>query len=148
MSSKWRRPSLHSLVHMHNETEQGGEGYGSKFLGVVRIAGDIKLLAVIASGLPTTEDFVNVTDLEILKAPLVPMDTFVDLFTGIFSRANKFKRRMAFRRTCIQYDNVRSGDVAVRFFVGLVRMKIYHIYSYSYHVVVVAIICIFVHSCL
>jgi beta-1,3-galactosyltransferase len=94
------------------------------FVGEVRIAGDIKLLSVIASGLPTTEDFEHVTDLEILKAPPVPMDKPLDLFIGIFSTANNFKRRMAVRRTWMQYDAVRSGKAAVRFFVGLVSMKL------------------------
>lgn len=94
------------------------------FVGEVRIAGDIKLLSVIASGLPTTEDFEHVMDLETLKAPPVPIDKSVDLFIGIFSTANNFKRRMAVRRTWMQYDDVRSAKVAVRFFVGLVRMKI------------------------
>uniref|UniRef100_A0A0D9WNK5 Galectin domain-containing protein n=1 Tax=Leersia perrieri TaxID=77586 RepID=A0A0D9WNK5_9ORYZ len=89
------------------------------FVGEVRIAGDIKLLSVIASGLPTTEDFEHVTDLEILKAPPVPMDKPLDLFIGIFSTANNFKHRMAVRRTWMQYDAVRSGKAVVRFFVGL-----------------------------
>ncbi|VAI84484.1 unnamed protein product [Triticum turgidum subsp. durum] len=89
------------------------------FVGEVRIEGDIKLLSVLASGLPTTEDFEHVTDLEILKAPPVPKDKSIDLFIGIFSTANNFKRRMAVRRTWMQYDAVRSGKVAVRFFVGL-----------------------------
>lgn len=93
------------------------------FVGEVRIEGDIKLLSVLASGLPTTEDFEHVTDLETLKAPPVPMDKLIDLFIGIFSTANNFKRRMAVRRTWMQYDAVRSGKVAIRFFVGLVRMK-------------------------
>ncbi|GJN21418.1 hypothetical protein PR202_gb08890 [Eleusine coracana subsp. coracana] len=43
----------------------------------------------------------------------------VDLLIGIFSTANNFKRRMAIRRTWMQYDAVRQGVVAVRFFVGL-----------------------------
>jgi beta-1,3-galactosyltransferase len=90
------------------------------FVGEVRITGDIKLLSVIASGLPTTEDFEHVTDLEKLKAPPVPTDKTVDLFIGIFSTANNFKRRMAVRRTWMQYDAVRLGMVVARFFVGLV----------------------------
>ncbi|KAK1605230.1 hypothetical protein QYE76_028903 [Lolium multiflorum] len=94
------------------------------FVGEVRIAGDIKLLSLIASGLPTTEDFEHVTDLAILKAPPVSMDKFVDLFIGIFSTANNFKRRMAVRRTWMQYDSVRSGKVVVRFFVGLHKNEV------------------------
>uniref|UniRef100_A0A453R6N9 Galectin domain-containing protein n=1 Tax=Aegilops tauschii subsp. strangulata TaxID=200361 RepID=A0A453R6N9_AEGTS len=94
------------------------------FVGEVRIEGDIKLLSVLASGLPTTEDFEHVTDLEILKAPPVPTDKSIDLFIGIFSTANNFKRRMAVRRTWMQYDAVRSGKVAVRFFVGLHKNEV------------------------
>jgi len=94
------------------------------FVGEVRIAGDIKLLSVIASGLPTTEDFEHVMDLETLKAPPVPIDKFVDLFVGVFSTANNFKRRMAVRRTWMQYDVVRSAKVAVRFFVGLHKNEV------------------------
>ncbi|XP_062233238.1 beta-1,3-galactosyltransferase GALT1-like [Phragmites australis] len=95
-----------------------------EFVGEVRIEGDIKLLSVIASGLPTTDDFEHVTDLETLKAPPVPMDKVVDLFIGIFSTANNFKHRMAVRRTWMQYDAVRSGKVAVRFFVGLHKNEV------------------------
>ncbi|VAI72310.1 unnamed protein product [Triticum turgidum subsp. durum] len=94
------------------------------FVGEVRIEGDIKLLSVLASGLPTTEDFEHVTDLEILKAPPVPTNKSIDLFIGIFSTANNFKRRMAVRRTWMQYDAVRSGKVAVRFFVGLHKNEV------------------------
>ena len=66
------------------------------------------------------------------------MDKFVDLFIGIFSTANNFKRRMAVRRTWMQYDAVRSGKVVVRFFVGLVRMRISESTVFSYDLVVVA----------
>ncbi|XP_039125602.1 beta-1,3-galactosyltransferase GALT1 isoform X2 [Dioscorea cayenensis subsp. rotundata] len=85
----------------------------------VRISGDINLISVLASGLPTSEDLEHVIDLELLKSPPLPMHKAVDLFIGVFSTANNFKRRMAVRRTWMQYDAVRSGAVAVRFFVGL-----------------------------
>lgn len=84
----------------------------------VRIAGDLKLASAILSGLPTSEDLEN-PNLESLKAPPVPDDRDVDLLIGVFSTANNFKRRMAIRRTWMQYDAVRQGAVAVRFFVGL-----------------------------
>ncbi|KAJ6801688.1 beta-1,3-galactosyltransferase GALT1-like [Iris pallida] len=84
-----------------------------------RISGDIKLISVLASGLPTSEDLEHVLDLEMLKSPPIPIHKSVDLFIGVFSTANNFKRRMAVRRTWMQYDAVRSGTVAVRFFVGL-----------------------------
>ncbi|KAJ0988295.1 hypothetical protein J5N97_006651 [Dioscorea zingiberensis] len=85
----------------------------------VRISGDINLISVLASGLPTSEDLEHVIDLELLKSPPLPMHKAVSLFIGVVSTANNFKRRMAVRRTWMQYDAVRSGAVAVRFFVGL-----------------------------
>ncbi|KAJ6899886.1 beta-1,3-galactosyltransferase GALT1-like [Populus alba x Populus x berolinensis] len=90
----------------------------------VRISGDLNLISVVASGLPTSEDSEHAIDLEILKsAPLSPKKT-LDLFIGVFSTANNFKRRMAVRRTWMQYAAVRSGAVAVRFFVGLHKNQI------------------------
>ena len=71
------------------------------------IEGDIKLLSVIANGLPTTEDFEHVTDLEILKVPPIPMDKFIYLFIGLISTANNFKHRIVVRRTgvsCVGSD--------------------------------------------
>ncbi|KAE8773266.1 Beta-1,3-galactosyltransferase 15 [Hordeum vulgare] len=94
------------------------------FVGEVRVEGDIKLLSVLASGLATTEDFEHVTELEILKAPPVPTDKSIDIFIGIFSTENSFKRRMVVRRTWMQYDAVCSGKVAVRFFVGLHKNEV------------------------
>lgn len=86
----------------------------------VRISGDLRLASVVASGLPTSEDLDHIVDLEALKsAPLIPHKK-LNLFIGVFSTANNFKRRMAVRRTWMQYAAVRSGEVAVRFFVGLV----------------------------
>lgn len=86
----------------------------------VRISGDLKLVSVLVSGLPTSEDSEHAIDLEALKAPLLSPQRSLDLFVGVFSTANNFKQRMAVRRTWMQYAAVRSGAVAVRFFVGLV----------------------------
>lgn len=86
----------------------------------VGISGDFKLVNAIVSGLPTSEDLEN-SNIELLKSPPIPDDKDVDLLIGIFSTANNFKRRMAIRRTWMQYDVVRQGAVAVRFFVGLVK---------------------------
>ncbi|KAH9773918.1 Beta-1,3-galactosyltransferase GALT1 [Citrus sinensis] len=86
----------------------------------VRISGDLKLISVLASGLPTSEDSEHTTDLEALRSYPLSLHKPVDLFIGVFSTANNFKRRMAVRRTWMQYTEVRSGTVAVRFFVGLV----------------------------
>ncbi|KAH7833313.1 hypothetical protein Vadar_005069 [Vaccinium darrowii] len=90
----------------------------------VRISGDIKLISVVASGLPTSEDIDHVIDLEALISPPLPSRKTLDLFIGVFSTANNFKRRMAVRRTWMQYAAVRSGAVAVRFFVGLHKNQI------------------------
>ncbi|XP_062161512.1 beta-1,3-galactosyltransferase GALT1 [Alnus glutinosa] len=90
----------------------------------IRISGDLKLSSVLASGLPTSEDSEHIIDLEALKSvPLSPRRP-LDLFIGVFSTANNFKRRMAVRRTWMQYPAVRSGTVAVRFFVGLHKNQI------------------------
>ncbi|KAL6899290.1 hypothetical protein ACP4OV_005948 [Aristida adscensionis] len=88
------------------------------FVTEVRISGDFKLVNAIASGLPTSEDLEN-SNLEMLKSSPIPDGKDVDLLIGIFSTANNFKRRMVIRRTWMQYDAVRRGAAAVRFFVGL-----------------------------
>ncbi|CAN6278973.1 unnamed protein product [Urochloa humidicola] len=88
------------------------------FVTEVRISGDFKLVSAIASGLPTSEDLEN-SNIEMLKSSPIPDGKDVDLLIGIFSTANNFKRRMVIRRTWMQYDAVRQGAVAVRFFVGL-----------------------------
>ncbi|KAA3463490.1 beta-1,3-galactosyltransferase GALT1-like [Gossypium australe] len=85
----------------------------------VRISGDLKLISVLASGLPTSEESDLTVNLEALKAIPLSHQKPVDLFIGVFSTANNFKRRMALRRTWMQYPEVRSGTVAVRFFVGM-----------------------------
>lgn len=90
----------------------------------IKISGDLKLVSVLASGLPTSEDSEHIINLEALKAvPLSPRRP-LDLFIGVFSTANNFKRRMAVRRTWMQYPAVRSGTAAVRFFVGLHKNQI------------------------
>ncbi|XP_051122483.1 beta-1,3-galactosyltransferase GALT1-like [Andrographis paniculata] len=85
----------------------------------VRISGDINLISVVTSGLPTSEDLDHTIDLDSLKAVPIPPRRYLDLFVGIFSTANNFKRRMAVRRSWMQYPEVRLAKVAVRFFVGL-----------------------------
>lgn len=91
------------------------------------MSGDLNLISVLASGLPTSEDLDHIIDLEALKSGPLPPKKPLDLFIGVFSTANNFKRRMAVRRTWMQYDAVRSGAVAVRFFVGLVSFTS-HVY--------------------
>ncbi|KAG6534862.1 hypothetical protein ZIOFF_008768 [Zingiber officinale] len=88
----------------------------------VRITGDIKLISVLSSGLPTLEDFKHVKDLDIIKSQPIPLHKPVKLFIGVFSTANNFRHRMAIRRTWKQYEAIRSGSVAVQFFVGLTNI--------------------------
>ncbi|KAI3733643.1 hypothetical protein L6452_13091 [Arctium lappa] len=90
----------------------------------VRISGDLKLVSVVASGLPTSEDSDHIIDLESLKSPSIPLQKKINLLIGVFSTANNFKRRMAVRRTWMQYPAVKSGEVAVRFFVGLHKNRL------------------------
>ncbi|KAK6280085.1 hypothetical protein POUND7_020352 [Theobroma cacao] len=100
------------------------EGLEPWLVTEVRISGDIKLTSVLASGLPTSEDLEHINDLDSLRVvPLLPNQP-LDLFIGVFSTANNFKRRMAVRRTWMQYPAVKSGAVAVRFFVGLHKNQI------------------------
>lgn len=84
----------------------------------VKVAGGLDLLSSLAKGLPVSEDhdFVNS---EHLGAPPIPKRRLL-MLVGVFSTGNNFKRRMALRRTWMQYEAVRSGDVAVRFFIGFV----------------------------
>ncbi|GER41412.1 3-galactosyltransferase [Striga asiatica] len=76
----------------------------------VRISGDINLISVVASGLPTSEDSEHIIDLDSLKSVPIPPKKVMNLFIGIFSTANNFKRRMAVRRSWMQYPQVRSGQ--------------------------------------
>uniref|UniRef100_A0ACD5VV39 Uncharacterized protein n=1 Tax=Avena sativa TaxID=4498 RepID=A0ACD5VV39_AVESA len=83
----------------------------------VKVSGDLELLSIFANGLPISED-VDMASVELLKAPPLPKKR-IFLLVGVFSTGNNFKRRMALRRTWMQYESVRSGEVAVRFFTGL-----------------------------
>ncbi|XP_024518666.1 beta-1,3-galactosyltransferase GALT1 [Selaginella moellendorffii] len=86
----------------------------------VRLEGSLLLTSLIANGLPTSEDQNTLRDLDRLKAPpLPPKGKALDMFIGVFSTGNNFERRMAVRRSWMQYELVRSGKIAVRFFVGL-----------------------------
>lgn len=88
-------------------------------VGEVRVGGNLNLLSAIAKALPVSEDHDLVVDLDRLKAPLISRKRILMLI-GVFSTGNNFERRMALRRSWMQYEAVRSGDVAVRFFIGLV----------------------------
>uniref|UniRef100_A0A0E0C168 Galectin domain-containing protein n=1 Tax=Oryza meridionalis TaxID=40149 RepID=A0A0E0C168_9ORYZ len=83
----------------------------------VKVSGDLELLSVLANGLPVSEE-VDMASVELMKAPPLSKKR-IFLLIGVFSTGNNFKRRMALRRTWMQYEAVRSGEVAVRFFTGL-----------------------------
>ncbi|XP_052208087.1 hydroxyproline O-galactosyltransferase GALT3 [Diospyros lotus] len=80
--------------------------------------GGLDLISALAKGLPVSEDLDLIADVEHLKAPPVSKKRLVMLI-GVFSTGNNFERRMALRRSWMQYEAIRSGDVAVRFFIGL-----------------------------
>lgn len=46
----------------------------------------------------------------------------IRLFIGILSATNHFAERMAVRKTWMQSPEIKSSNVAVRFFVALVTM--------------------------
>lgn len=81
--------------------------------------GGLDIISILAKGLPVSNDLDLGFDVEDLKAPPTPKKRLVMLI-GVFSTGNNFERRMALRRTWMQYEAVRSGEVAVRFFIGLV----------------------------
>ncbi|WOL06374.1 hydroxyproline O-galactosyltransferase [Canna indica] len=87
----------------------------------VTVGGDLNLLSLLVNGLPISED-PDLIDIDILKAPLIPKKRIL-MLVGIFSTANNFKRRMALRRSWMQYEDVRSGAVSVRFLIGLHKNK-------------------------
>ncbi|PIN23267.1 Galactosyltransferase [Handroanthus impetiginosus] len=88
----------------------------------VHVKGGLNIVSVLAKGLPVTEDVDLVADAQQLKATSLSNKRVV-LLIGVFSSGNNFERRMAIRRTWMQYDAVRSGAVAVRFFIGLHKNK-------------------------
>ncbi|KZV21523.1 beta-1,3-galactosyltransferase 15-like [Dorcoceras hygrometricum] len=88
-------------------------------VGKIRISGDLNVISVVASGLPTSDYLEHTTDISALKPVILTPQTELDLFVGVLSTANNLRRRMAVRSSWMQYPAVRSGQVAVRFFVGL-----------------------------
>ncbi|KAE8730972.1 putative beta-1,3-galactosyltransferase 16 [Hibiscus syriacus] len=84
----------------------------------VKVAGGLNLLSVFAKGLPVPEDHDLIVNSKLLKAPAITRKR-LQMLVGVFSTGNNFERRMALRRSWMQFEAVRSGDVAVRFFIGL-----------------------------
>uniref|UniRef100_A0A1D1YU00 Putative beta-1,3-galactosyltransferase 16 n=1 Tax=Anthurium amnicola TaxID=1678845 RepID=A0A1D1YU00_9ARAE len=116
----WAGPvGFHMTVNGKRETSFAyREGLEPWMVNGVRVVGDLDLLSSLANGLPVSEDIDLVVDVDNLKAPLLPKKRLF-LLVGVFSTGNNFERRMAIRRSWMQYKAVRSGDVAVRFFTGL-----------------------------
>ena len=81
--------------------------------------GDLDLMSVLVNGLPVSEDLDLIGDVQRLKASPLPKRRLL-MLVGVFSTGNNFERRMALRRSWMQYEAVRAGDVAVRFITGLV----------------------------
>ncbi|XVE65473.1 hypothetical protein DITRI_Ditri08aG0002600 [Diplodiscus trichospermus] len=88
----------------------------------VKVAGGLDLLSAFAKGLPVPEDHDLMVNSKLLKAPAISIKRLL-MLVGVFSTGNNFERRMALRRSWMQYESVRSGDVAVRFFIGLNKNK-------------------------
>ncbi|XP_010546943.1 PREDICTED: hydroxyproline O-galactosyltransferase GALT3 [Tarenaya hassleriana] len=85
----------------------------------VKVSGGLNLLSALATGLPVPDDYGLTID-EKLKAPSLSLSgQRLELLIGVFSTGNNFKRRMALRKSWMQYEAVRSGKVAVRFLIGL-----------------------------
>ncbi|GER37002.1 3-galactosyltransferase 15 [Striga asiatica] len=90
----------------------------------VNVRGSLSIVSVLAKGLPVDEDFDLIAKAQELKrAKSIYSNKRLQLLIGVFSSGNNFERRMAIRRTWMQYDAVRSGDVAVCFFIGLHKNK-------------------------
>ncbi|XP_010464217.1 PREDICTED: hydroxyproline O-galactosyltransferase GALT3-like [Camelina sativa] len=87
-------------------------------VSAVKVSGGLKMLSVLATRLPIPDGHASLVIEEKLKAPSLP-GTRIELLVGVFSTGNNFKRRMALRRSWMQYEAVRSGKVAVRFLIGL-----------------------------
>ncbi|CAO2208082.1 unnamed protein product [Urochloa humidicola] len=109
---------FHMTVNGRHETSFAYRERSEPWLiAEVKVSGDLELLSFLANGLPVSEE-IDMASVALLKAsPLPKKRTF--LLVGVFSTGNNFKRRMALRRTWMQYEAVRSGEVVVRFFSGL-----------------------------
>lgn len=92
------------------------------YVSAVRVEGDLHLVSLLANGLPVTEDLDLIGDINRLKAPPVHKKRLL-MLVAVFSTGNNFQRRMALRRSWMQYESVRSGNVAVRFLTGLDKNK-------------------------
>ncbi|KAL2922249.1 Hydroxyproline O-galactosyltransferase GALT3 [Bienertia sinuspersici] len=109
---------FHMTVNGRHETSfKYRENLEPWLVNKVRVTGGVSILSGIAKGLPVSEDLDINVDLGQLKAPPLLRKRIV-LLVGVFSTGNNFERRMALRRSWMQYEAVRSGNVAVRFLIG------------------------------
>ncbi|KAJ8435754.1 hypothetical protein Cgig2_003176 [Carnegiea gigantea] len=109
---------FHMTVNGRHETSfKYRENLEPWLVNKVRVTGGVSIFSAIAKGLPASEDLDLIADVEQLTAPTLPKRRLA-LLVGIFSTGNNFERRMALRRSWMQYEAVRSGNVAVRFIIG------------------------------
>ncbi|XP_021757001.1 hydroxyproline O-galactosyltransferase GALT3-like [Chenopodium quinoa] len=109
---------FHMAVNGRHETAfKYKENLEPWLVSKVKVTGGVSILSGIAKGLPVSEDLDIVFDAGQLKAPSL-LKRRVVLLVGVFSTGNNFERRMALRRSWMQYEAVRSGIVAVRFLIG------------------------------
>jgi hypothetical protein len=114
---------FHMTVNGRHQTSFSyREKLDASLVSGVRVVGGVDVLYAVAKGLPVSEDLDLLINVETLKAPPITKKRLVMLI-GVFSSGNNFERRMALRRSWMQYEAVRSGDVAVRFFIGLHKNK-------------------------
>ncbi|KAL7120086.1 hypothetical protein ACP275_02G101600 [Erythranthe tilingii] len=86
----------------------------------VNVKGGLTIVSILAKGLPVTEDLNLVIDAQQVKASsFITTNKRLIMLIGVFSSGNNFERRMAIRRTWVQFDVVRLDDEVVRFFIGL-----------------------------
>ena len=110
---------IHTSATLTITISFGVQNLNPSLVNNVRLKGNVKPISILSTNLPTLEDIADV-GLEFLEAPRLLPKRRTKLFIGVFSTANNFDRRMAVRRSWMQYETVRSGDVTVRFFVGQV----------------------------
>ncbi|KAF9606510.1 hypothetical protein IFM89_025858 [Coptis chinensis] len=84
--------------------------------------GDVEVHSVLAASLPTSHpSFEPQKQLEMVsmwQAPPLPSGP-VELFIGVLSAGNHFTERMAVRKSWMQSELIKSGNVVARFFVAL-----------------------------
>nr|DAD39508.1 TPA_asm: hypothetical protein HUJ06_013831 [Nelumbo nucifera] len=108
----WVGPEgFHMTVNGRHETSFAyREKHEPWLVSGVKVGGGLQILSALANGLPQ------------LKSPPVSRKR-LNMLIGVSSTGNNFERRMALRKSWMQYKVVRSGDVAVRFFIGLQKNK-------------------------